>query len=79
MPTPIEYKIAKCFGLLLGKTVRPSDIIEKETETAWNSLKHIEIIMTIEDATGVSFAPEEIPSLTSMARILAKVRELNAG
>lgn len=67
---------AGLLGVLLGQTVSPEDNVSMESCTAWDSMKHIEIIMTFEEKFGVSFAPEDIPRLTSQALLTAKVEEL---
>lgn len=65
----IEDKLVSVFSVLFNKEIGLSDNLSMETEPAWDSMKHIEIIMTVEEEFGVSFAPEDIPSLTSFGKI----------
>ena len=67
---------ARLLGLLLGTNVSPGDDVSMGTSAAWDSMKHIEIIMTFEERFGISFEPEDIPLLTSQALLAAKVEEL---
>lgn len=67
---------AELLSLLLGEPVSPAENVRMETSNAWDSMKHIEIIMTFEERFGVSFAPEDIPRLTSQSLLMAKTREL---
>lgn len=67
---------AELLSLLLGKALSPDGDVSMETDKAWDSMKHIEIIMTFEERFGVSFEPEDIPRLTSQSLLAAKVREL---
>lgn len=75
----LESSAAKVMGLVFGKSISPDDSISMATEPAWDSMKHIELIMTLEQEFGVSFEPEEIPKLTSLSAVIAKLRELRAG
>ena len=65
-------------GLVLGRAIAPGDAVAMQGDPVWDSMKHIEIILTLEEGLGVSFAPEDIPFLTSMELIAAKVKELHA-
>lgn len=41
---------------------------------AWDSLSHMDLILSIEDAFGVQFTGDEIADMTSVAAIRAAVR-----
>ena len=47
-----------------------------ESEPKWDSMKHIEVIMVLEEELGISFRPESIPTLTSMAKIVDEINKL---
>lgn len=44
----------------------------------WDSLRHIEVIFAVEDATGVQFDEEELGELDSVARIVAAIQAKHA-
>lgn len=44
----------------------------------WDSLRHIEVIFAVEDATGVQFDEEELGGLDSVARIVAALQAKHA-
>src|SRR5262249_56275569 len=48
----------------------PADA-SSQTIEAWDSLRHLDIVMAIEAATGVNFSTAEIVELTSLERIEA--------
>lgn len=50
----------------------------KNTEQ-WDSLKHIEIVMALEDEFDVIFTADEIVSLTSLRIIADKLTAMQAG
>ncbi len=68
--------IAQTLSVFLEKTVLPDDDIRMDTCDAWDSVKHIEIIMTLEDLFSISFAPEAIPALTSQRRLTEAIVQL---
>jgi len=47
-----------------------------ETVERWDSLKHMQLIMALEDEFGFQFPDEVIPELVSFAAICDAVREL---
>lgn len=71
----MREKVAEILSTLLGREIAPGEECSMESERAWDSMKHIEIILTVEEETGVSFEAEEIPKLTSMARIVARLED----
>jgi acyl carrier protein len=48
----------------------PEDANADDLE-AWDSLKHLDIVLALEEKTGVKFQTDEIPQLTSLARLEA--------
>lgn len=44
----------------------------------WDSLRHIEVIFAVEDATGVQFDEAELSELNSVARIVAAIEAKRA-
>ena len=71
----MREKVAEILSTLLGREIAPGEDCSMQSEQTWDSMKHIEIILTVEEETGVSFEPEEIPKLTSMARIVARLED----
>lgn len=49
-----------------------------ENQSDWDSMKHIEIIMTLEDELNISFEAGDIPNMTSLAEIIVKVKAMQA-
>lgn len=74
----LERRVENIIGLVLGKAVSPGERLAMASEPAWDSMKHIELVMTLEQELGISFEPEDIPRLTSSYVIIAKVKELHA-
>lgn len=62
-------------SVLLGIEIKENSDVSMQNCETWDSMKHIEIITTIEDELGVSFEIEDIPNLTSVALILDKIKK----
>lgn len=72
----IEERVAYILSKLLKQEIYPQTSIKKEDNENWDSITHIEIIVSIEEAFNIKIKPEDIPHLTSMSSIVEKVREL---
>ncbi len=70
---------AKLLSLLLDKPISPKDNVSMESCEAWDSIKHIEIIVTFEDHFNIAFEPQDVPLLISQTLLTAKTRELLKG
>ena len=71
-----DKAVAEVLSLLLEQPVSAEDNISMEFNKSWDSIKHIEIIMTMEERFGVSFDAQDIPLLTSQAKLASRIREL---
>ncbi len=72
----MEEKIAQILSKILKKDIKVGDNVSSTTVENWDSLKSIEIIMTVEEEFDISFNPADIPQLKSMDAIVKKVKEL---
>lgn len=53
---------------------------ELSTESAetWDSFRHLQLILSIEDEYGVQFDPQKIPELTTVARVQQALEQKGA-
>jgi acyl carrier protein len=65
--------IAEALSAILRRPVSLGDKIARETEPKWDSLAHIEIIFTLEDAFGITFNQAEIIEMTDSEILKAMV------
>ena len=72
----IEKNVAEILSLLLGKNIQPYENCSMKSCPTWDSIKHIEIIVTLEEKFDISFAAAEIPLLITQAMLVARIREL---
>ena len=71
----VKERVKEILEILLDHKI-DSDDIKSETEELWDSLKHLEIIVTLEEEFDVKFNQEDILELNSMSAIVAKIMEL---
>jgi acyl carrier protein len=50
-----------------------------QTIKSWDSLRHLNLVMAIEERFGITFDPDEIPELTSVRKISESIRDRAAG
>jgi acyl carrier protein len=50
-----------------------------KTIGSWDSLRHLNLIMALEEHFGISFDPEEIPELNSVRTISAAISKHSTG
>lgn len=72
----VQNHIAEIFSTIFKRKINSSDNVSVDNEMLWDSLKHIELIMTIEGELGVTFNKEDISKLTSLQKIIETVEEL---
>jgi acyl carrier protein len=67
----MKERVFQTVSQILG--LRPEEINEQsspETIAGWDSLKHMNLILALEEEFGVSFTDEEIMSMVSVELIL---------
>lgn len=72
----MEDQVAQILSLLLGQNFTSEDDVSMENQELWDSMKHIEIITTLEEELNISFNIEDIPKLTSMKKIIEAIKNL---
>lgn len=65
--------------VVMGKVLQipPQDIsvdASRETLAAWDSLKHMNLILALEDEFGVEFSDQEIAGTSSLSLLLEALR-----
>lgn len=68
----IKCVMAAIFGVDIESIGDESSVDDLES---WDSLKHINLIIALEQEFGISFPDEEVPFLTSVPILTASVRD----
>lgn len=69
-----KSKLLDILTAILGKKV--DENCSAETMETWDSLTHIEIIVTIEEEFGIKIPQEKIPELKSFKSLLETIKTL---
>ncbi len=67
----IRNAAANALALVLGCSIGAGDNPTRDEEPEWDSIKHVEIVFSIEDAFKVRFNDDELPALDSLDGIVA--------
>ncbi|MBR7619069.1 acyl carrier protein [Phenylobacterium sp. 20VBR1] len=73
MSSAVDNDLAEIVGLILGREIAPGADLVREDTPGWDSLKNLEIIFAVESAFAVSFTPDEMAAIRSLADIRAKL------
>lgn len=63
MHDDVDGRIADILSTVLGRTVLASENVERDEDSLWDSLKHIEIIFLIEDVFHLQLSENDIESI----------------
>ena len=74
----IRSKVTKILSQLLKCEIPANSTLSMDNTEMCDSMKHIEIIMIMEEEFNISFNPVDIPKLTSMDKIINKIMEIKA-
>lgn len=73
----MKQKVYEIFSQIMG--IPMEDINEHsspDTVEAWDSLKHMNLVLALEESLNVQFTDEQIVEMLSMELILATVQEI---
>jgi acyl carrier protein len=65
MSSAAETVIAEILSTILQRPVAHDELIVRDNEEKWDSLKHIEIVFALESALGIELSEEEIGAIKS--------------
>ena len=69
----VHERLARIFQLQFGVTVAPDGDMAAETDDAWDSLAHINLILAVEQEFGVVLSPEEAGKANSFQAMRALI------
>ncbi len=68
----------KLLSILSSFFAKPVDKnISMDNEDIWDSMKHIELVMILEEEFDISINPMDIPNIRDFNSILKKIEELS--
>ena len=76
--TEIRAGVAELLSIAVGRPVADGETVLRASEPGWDSLKHIELILMLEERFGVQFSEEEIAALRSSGEIVSSIEAKGA-
>ena len=73
-----EQQVQTVLETILGRQVGPGKSLTRATEPAWDSLRHIEILLAIEGICEVRFDEDEMGSLDTFEKLVQSVERHRA-
>ena len=68
----VQQLLADILGVPRSKVTAASTT---ENLEGWDSVNHLSVVMELEERYGASFSPEEMTEVTSVAKIVAAIRD----
>jgi acyl carrier protein len=72
----VDERIRDIMGVVFEREVAPGETVAFGTEPAWDSLRHVELIFSIEDEFEIRFDEAELADLTSLHALTEAVARL---
>jgi acyl carrier protein len=71
-------RVREILQTVLGRQLAPGENVLRADEAAWDSLRHVEILLAIEGACEVRFEEEEMGQLDSLDKLVNSVERHRA-
>lgn len=73
--TKVKAAVAELLSISVGRHIAPAESVMRDSEPTWDSLKHVELILMLEEHFGVRFSEEEMVALHSSDEIVDAIEE----
>ncbi len=74
----IQAAVVELLSITVGRPIAPSESVTRDSEPRWDSLKHVQLILLLEEHFGVQFSEAEIPALGNSDEIVDAIEERSA-
>jgi acyl carrier protein len=74
----IQAAVVELLSITVGRPIAPSESVTRDSEPSWDSLKHIELVLMLEEEFGVQFSEKEMAALRSSDKIVSAIEGKNA-
>lgn len=71
----IQEAVADLLSISLERQVAREEPVTRESDPKWDSLKHVQLILLLEEHFGVQFSEEEMRALRSSDEIVRAIEE----
>lgn len=74
----IQATVTELLSITVGRQILQTESVTRDSEPGWDSLKHVELILMLEEHFGVQFSEEEMAALRSSGEIVGAIEKKNA-
>jgi acyl carrier protein len=74
----IREAVAELLSISVGRQIALTESVTRDSEPTWDSLKHVELILMVEEHFGVQFSEDEMAALRSSDEIVHAIEEKSA-
>lgn len=78
MPEDLDSTLAEILSAALMREVKPGEFLSRDETSAWDSLKHMEIVFAVEAAFDISLPEDVIGEIKNTSELRRAVERLNA-
>jgi acyl carrier protein len=71
----IQEAVADLLSISLGRKIAQTESVTRDSDPKWDSLKHVQLILLLEEHFGVQFSEEEMGALRSSDEIVKAIEE----
>ena len=71
----IQEAVAELLSISLERPVAQAESVTRDSDPKWDSLKHVQLILLLEEHFGVQFNEEEMGALRSSDEIVQAIEE----
>jgi acyl carrier protein len=71
----VDTAVLTAASAVFGHAVTEVDPVSQQTEPGWDSLRHIELLLAVEDALSIRFDDQELSSLISLRLVADAARK----
>jgi acyl carrier protein len=71
----IQEAVAELLSISLERQVARAESVTRDSDPKWDSVKHVELILMLEEHFGVQFSEEEMGALRSSDEIVQAIEE----
>jgi acyl carrier protein len=78
MNDEVDGAVRSVLGTVFGRAIAQDEPLSAKTEPAWDSLRHVEVLLAVEGALDVRFDEDELAQLDSVEKLVRSVRRHRA-
>lgn len=74
----IQSCVADLMSITVGRPIPPKELVSRGAEPNWDSLKHVQLVLMLEEEFGVQFSEREMAELHNSDEIVNAIEKKNA-